>query len=848
MRHICKTVFSDTSIDWKWPVQAGVVNTSRFQPKLLQQNYWAKQLSDFTVAKNINPVQISGGRFNILLFDGVKEAEEALNRFTGNQALQSDIILIKENAAFISNENNADAFARKLVQNFGAGGIFFFSTGLEDQVWFENLMMELSHNQGIPKSLEQLQNTGSLGFVSPNIEKDTMLSSFAENLGKDLVSGKVKLNKSLDFYLSGKDALDYVLHPAPSIVLTDPDQLGHFLINYKDLLDYSGESHTASLLLKIGRESKIQRIPKNTSRAKKPVTQIPVDIIKTETTPTSESAIEPGTQDKPTPPRYLQAGMNKKGSDQSISDFLLPKNDYILKVRIGENDEKWISETTEIDTGDIFKDKKIENADIELELRCNTEKKPLYGKIILPREGSSDIASFPISTGSNQKIFEAEIYAYHKKRLLQMTVYRIDIRNAGDPNILDKAIMKTELVLRKKMEALDERKDFGASMILTENGNTDQPPPGRVGDKPLGFNLNSAMEDQMDKIRSFIEEVVTNESAMKPSLDDEENVDLLRQLASQGSILFELHLNKTDLQGPLQIVTNKREYVPLEFAYSFPAPDADAKLCPNAVQALKDGACKNCFASKAEQHAHICPFGFWGLSHVIERHHYDTANNDPAKSDYIVKNEPAGQRNVLNILNRTQYAESGKVDIGNVGLTQQVDKVIADGSKSHYKASTWKDWKDNVPADKHNPESLILIVHLENDQRVGVDCLEIGNNDLLPVTRFDEEYINAEAKDHNPFVVLIGCETANLKSYAFNASNLLIGRGAAIVLSNFTRIRGKHAGLIVMRLVELLKANASNEIEFGSIVLQLKQQLLAEGIMVSLTLLALGDADWKIKT
>ena len=71
--------------------------------------------------------------------------------------------------------------------------------------------------------------------------------------------------------------------------------------------------------------------------------------------------------------------------------------------------------------------------------------------------------------------------------------------------------------------------------------------------------------------------------------------------------------------------------------------------------------------------------------------------------------------------------------------------------------------------------------------------------------------------------------------------------GAAIVISNFTKIRGRHAGPIVMKLLEFLKAHEEKEFTLGEIVLKLRQYLLAKGIMVGFSLTTLGDADWKIK-
>jgi hypothetical protein len=191
------------------------------------------------------------------------------------------------------------------------------------------------------------------------------------------------------------------------------------------------------------------------------------------------------------------------------------------------------------------------------------------------------------------------------------------------------------------------------------------------------------------------------------------------------------------------------------------------------------------------------------------------------------------------------FGASNKVDNGNEGLTNKVVEAITKNCSAAERADTWEKWLDMVPQKK--PDNIILIVHLEEVEGLGVDGLEIGDSPPLAVNLFDGEYMNADGVTRTPFVIMIGCEATDTENFGFDAANQLIGKGAGIVLYNFTRIRGRHAGSIVIKLLELLKKNTGKEIDFGTIVLRLKQQLLAEGLMVSLTLLSHGDADWKIK-
>ena len=104
------------------------------------------------------------------------------------------------------------------------------------------------------------------------------------------------------------------------------------------------------------------------------------------------------------------------------------------------------------------------------------------------------------------------------------------------------------------------------------------------------------------------------------------------------------------------------------------------------------------------------------------------------------------------------------------------------------------------------------------------------------------------ANDQNhPFVMMIGCEAVNMDEFGFDLSSQLMNVGAAMVMSNFTKIRGRQAAPIVIKMLEFLKANEGKEFTLGEIVLKLRQYLLAKGIMVGFSITTFGDADWKIK-
>jgi hypothetical protein len=280
--------------------------------------------------------------------------------------------------------------------------------------------------------------------------------------------------------------------------------------------------------------------------------------------------------------------------------------------------------------------------------------------------------------------------------------------------------------------------------------------------------------------------------------------------------------------------------------YDYPAPTVDATLCEKAVEGLKEGKCKNCFIREENPAPHICPFGFWGFSRVIERFRLDSNRGkmDPA-NDFELISEPTGKRQTLNILSNALYGATKRMEAASPGLLDEVKDRVVDTYTNAWFADNWEDWKQLVDS---NPDSLVLIVHTEDHDIFQVPQMEIGENQFILRNHISPEIIKGSADaEVPPIVVLIGCETQDTGEFGFDFASRVLNSGASIVISNFTKIRGRQAGPIVMRTLELLKKMKGKEFRIGEVLLKLRQQLLAEGVMVSLALMAQGDADWKIK-
>jgi hypothetical protein len=228
---------------------------------------------------------------------------------------------------------------------------------------------------------------------------------------------------------------------------------------------------------------------------------------------------------------------------------------------------------------------------------------------------------------------------------------------------------------------------------------------------------------------------------------------------------------------------------------------------------------------------------------VVERH--STAKTEAGgNADFSLMAEPSAGRNQLLVLHNTLFAASDKVEAATPGLNQQVANIISALSAHAEEADDWTEWTQKA---QQNRDSLILLVHIEENKNLGEDQLEIGNAKFLIKNQLDHTRLQGAGSTQPPLVVLIGCEANDIENHGFDVAAQLINQGAAIVLTNFTKIRGRHAGPVAIKLVEFLAATRGQEFTFGEIVLKLRQHLLAAGLMASLALVAYGDADWKIK-
>jgi hypothetical protein len=153
---------------------------------------------------------------------------------------------------------------------------------------------------------------------------------------------------------------------------------------------------------------------------------------------------------------------------------------------------------------------------------------------------------------------------------------------------------------------------------------------------------------------------------------------------------------------------------------------------------------------------------------------------------------------------------------------------------------------------KH-PALLLVLPH--HDSAQGLDYLEIGAKGLPgPLARLGREqlsprYINPDATEPGPIVLLLGCQTAADTDQATGYVDLtrrVQQQRASIVLGTLAKVLGRHAAPVAQELVRQLAAVRDGQTDFGTLMRRVRRRMLGQGYLMALCLVVLGDAQWRL--
>ena len=328
---------------------------------------------------------------------------------------------------------------------------------------------------------------------------------------------------------------------------------------------------------------------------------------------------------------------------------------------------------------------------------------------------------------------------------------------------------------------------------------------------------------------------------------------ILRDLARHGATLYN-QLQDQGFRDPgtrVQLLNlEAKEYVPLEFVYDRGFPSDRAKLCGGWQRALDSDetlcpACKPAAELTLQERDRsdvICPLGFWSLQKIIER-------IDPPKpsEDDALTSTPRTDRRTLPAIKNVVFASSSKVPEGEreataVALNEQFKQgtVVV--------ARDWGEWK---AALSNHPSLLLALPHHGVEHQL--DYLEVGGDDRPAADRrlsrgqLTDLYVNPKRIEPGPIVILMGCQTGIATETGYvQLARRFHQLHTSIVMGTLAKILGRHAAPVARELVGQLAAVTDSEADFGTIMRRVRRRMLLKGYLMSLCLVALGDAEWRL--
>lgn len=346
--------------------------------------------------------------------------------------------------------------------------------------------------------------------------------------------------------------------------------------------------------------------------------------------------------------------------------------------------------------------------------------------------------------------------------------------------------------------------------------------------------------------------------------DDPQVLHLLRTLARHGANLFR-QWHDSGLRDPgerLQLLNRTREHIPLELVYDRGVPAEDATLCAGWREALQSDArvcpvCSQVPLSEAlrDRMPTVCPLGFWSLQKVIERIDPDTPSGETdatgetgeGGSHGAGMSVPTAARRSLRPIRSALFACSDKVpETERTRLWDTLTQCVPDAAR----VADWDAW---AAAMQTHPALLLVLPH--HDSAQGLDYLEIGAEGLpRPLARLGREqlsprYINPDATDPGPIVLLLGCQTAADTDEATGYVDLtrrVQQQRASIVLGTLAKVLGRHAAPVAQELVRQLAAVRDGQTDFGTLMRRVRRRMLGQGYLMALCLVVLGDAQWRL--
>ncbi|MCP5230176.1 hypothetical protein [Accumulibacter sp.] len=567
-------------------------------------------------------------------------------------------------------------------------------------------------------------------------------------------------------------------------------------------------------------------------------------------------------------PRFIQHGFWRKHADQLVEERqrLQVGMPIMLRVRVGPLDERWHAAPEAFPAHELPRSQRPHRLQVVFHEPAQLDE-PLVGELLLPQQGPSSVAEF-VFTPRRRAAFAGRISVLHRGRVLQTVLIHARVCEpdevvAGDGQ--EAISQQVEARVREHWGELGARRRFDASFILNHDDLQRPLLTGIAGKRAWARDL-SGIDEPVASINQLLSDVAHSVADYSDGLTTGDNRKLFVKLARLGADLYSsLVIDKlqplqregmdVDEATHIQLVSTRADaVVPFEFIYQYQPPD-DAlgpDFCPNALQALADGACPAGCAGQREPRRHVCPMGFWGLRKVIERHVYNPGIDLPNQAEVIVQAEPVGDRVRLQLDQGALLGYSQEVTATDVApllaaLRQHLPAPVQ-------VAGNWDEWKQAVTAS--HPSLLVAFPH-NTGERQDI-ALEIGGVEFKTL-RLPREYVRVDGA--YPLLLLLGCDTASSAQQYANHVRYFRQAGAAVIVSTIATVFGPHAVKVGEKLLGVLLAiqrqsNAAAQAGtprqadavpcLGEALRDAKRQALLDSLPMALCVVAFGDADWRL--
>jgi hypothetical protein len=482
--------------------------------------------------------------------------------------------------------------------------------------------------------------------------------------------------------------------------------------------------------------------------------------------------------------------------------------------------------------------------------------RPIVREVELPAAGPSSVAEFPFTTDAATVSVDVRLIVLSGNRVLQTARLPRGVAPPASPSRWGQDVLRrfaartlavTETVVAPAAADLADRRTFDAAFVVDGPGDGATGITAVAGPTTATVKLDSIdVADALRELTRNLADIVDRPDDFT-ALDAPGTVELLGALAHHGALMRDALVHDTPNLAEvlaasryLQVVSAKADaFFPFELAYDFPAPLPGVdRLCPEAAAALRsedlDATCPGPHGAET-----VCPFGFWGLTRVIERHAFQPETE--VAGSFLVRGRPTRDRNRIE-LGGAVLAASVKVDSFAEGSISRVLTSLTAAAGSPRQVAAWEEWPDAVAAD---PSLLMLLPHTVFDDGHRVFGLEIGELSRRWAGQLARDFVPAE----RPVIVtLLGCDTAKAGEVGYERFPGLLRRaGAEVVIATLTEILGRHAAPVAERLVHELYTFCADEPHgVGEIMVRLRRRLLADGLPMVLALAVFGDADWLV--